>query len=42
VVLPALVVQLASYLAVAGSVAMAVSQATTEEGTAAPSEGYEP
>ena len=32
VVLPALVVQLASYLAVAGSVAMAVSQATTEEG----------
>jgi energy-converting hydrogenase Eha subunit G len=42
VVLPALVVQLASYLAVAGSVAMAVSQATTEEGSRTPPATYEP
>jgi energy-converting hydrogenase Eha subunit G len=41
-VLPALVVQLASYLAVAGSVAMAVSQATTEEGTPTTTGDYAP
>jgi energy-converting hydrogenase Eha subunit G len=42
VVLPALVVQLASYLAVAGSVAMAVSQATTDEGSSKPPGDYAP